>query len=116
MNICGKSATKIFTAKDFRTWSGTLLACITLREFAPFESEIQAKKNIVQMIKAVAARLGNTPSVCRKCYVHPAVLEYYLSGTMTRIVKVHKQRKASDTLRQEEAALTRLLRHSLKAS
>ena len=49
MNICGKSATKIFTAKDFRTWSGTLLACITLREFAPFESEIQAKKNIVQI-------------------------------------------------------------------
>ena len=102
-----------FTAKDFRTWAGTVLACMMLREFEAFESETQAKKNIVQAIKAVAERLGNTPSVCRKCYVHPTVLECYLAGSM---VKARTQRveeaidDLSSALRQEELALMRLLR------
>jgi DNA topoisomerase I len=75
-------ANQEFTAKDFRTWAGTVLACQILREFEAFDSETQAKKNVVQAIKQVAARLGNTPSVCRKCYVHPAVLDSYMSGAM----------------------------------
>ena len=54
-----------------------------LREFEPFENESQAKKNVVAAIKTVALRLGNTPSVCRKCYVHPAVIESYLDGTLS---------------------------------
>ena len=63
-----------FTAKDFRTWAGTVLAAMALKEFESFDSEAAAKKNIVSAIESVAERLGNTPSVCRKCYVHPAIL------------------------------------------
>ncbi len=63
-----------FTAKDFRTWAGTVLAALALQEFEAFDSQTQAKKNVVQAIERVAERLGNTPSVCRKCYVHPTYL------------------------------------------
>ena len=69
-----------FTAKDFRTWAGTVLAAMLLREFEPYTTQTQAKKNVVEAIKSVSQRLGNTPSVCRKCYVHPAVLEGYFSA------------------------------------
>ena len=71
-----------FTAKDFRTWAGSVLANELLQQFEPFTTASQAKKNVVQAIKNVAERLGNTPSVCRKCYVHPAVLEAYLNGQL----------------------------------
>ena len=64
-----------YTAKDFRTWAGTVLMCAALRECEVFESESQAKKNVLSAIKVVASSLGNTPTVCRKCYIHPAVLE-----------------------------------------
>jgi DNA topoisomerase-1 len=64
-----------FTAKDFRTWAGTVAAAWALEEFEAFDSEVQAKQNILRAIEKVAATLGNTPAVCRKCYVHPAVLE-----------------------------------------
>src|SRR6202012_5947593 len=67
-----------FTAKDFRTWAGTVLASLALREFEAFGSETEAKRNVVAAIKSVSERLGNTPAVCRKCYVHPSVLECYL--------------------------------------
>jgi DNA topoisomerase I len=76
-----------FTAKDFRTWAGTVLACTALGEFEAFESEAQAKKNVVQAIKVVATRLGNNPSVCRKCYIHPAVLDCYMSGAIVQHLK-----------------------------
>ncbi len=59
------------TAKDFRTWAGTWLAAQALREFTEFDSEAAAKRNITRAIERVAARLGNTPTICRKCYVHP---------------------------------------------
>jgi DNA topoisomerase-1 len=71
-----------FTSKDFRTWAGTLLAAEELRRIGPFVSEAQGKRNIARAIEAVAARLGNTKAVCRKCYVHPAVLESYLDGSL----------------------------------
>jgi DNA topoisomerase-1 len=106
-----------FTAKDFRTWAGTVLACMMLREFEAFESETQAKKNVVEAIKAVAQRLGNTPSVCRKCYVHPAVLECYMTGALANGRKPRTEKvcdEAADALREEEAALMRLLRQRLK--
>jgi DNA topoisomerase-1 len=75
-----------FSAKDFRTWAGTVLAAMVLREFEKFETKAQAKKNLVQAIERVASRLGNTPSVCRKCYIHPVVMESYLQGeTLQRI-------------------------------
>src|SRR5690606_27556326 len=67
-----------FTAKDFRTWAGTVLAAAALRELNPFDSQAQAKKNIVQAVQRVAQCLGNTPSVCRRCYIHPEVFRAYL--------------------------------------
>ena len=106
-----------FTAKDFRTWAGTVLVCMTLREFESFASETEAKRNIVQAIKRVAARLGNTPSVCRKCYVHPAVLDFYMNGTMLEVVKWPARQEDADSaeaLRQEEEALLRLLQRKLE--
>jgi DNA topoisomerase-1 len=102
-----------FTAKDFRTWAGTVLACTMLQEFEAFESQTQAKRNVVQAIKDVAARLGNTPSVCRKCYVHPAVLDTYFSGAMIKTVKKHVEEDAPHALRQEEVALLHLLQKRL---
>ncbi|MEO8724772.1 MAG: DNA topoisomerase IB [Acidobacteriaceae bacterium] len=105
-----------FTAKDFRTWAGTVLACMALAELAAFDSDTQAKKNIVQAIKSVAARLGNTPSVCRKCYVHPAVLECYLSGAMVEIFRQRVEQEGADpahALWEEESALLRLLQQRI---
>jgi DNA topoisomerase I len=105
-----------FTAKDFRTWAGTVLACSLLREFEPAESDTQAKKNVVAAIKSVAERLGNTPTVCRKCYVHPAVLDTYLGGSMMQAFEaevtreVDKQLKA---LRKEELDVLHLLEQRL---
>jgi DNA topoisomerase-1 len=94
-----------FTAKDFRTWAGTVLAAQALREAEPCQDEAQAKRNVVRAIEAVAQRLGNTPAVCRKCYVHPAVIEAYLGG---RTVQVVADLIECD-LRPEEAALMALL-------
>ena len=119
-----------FTAKDFRTWAGTVLASQLLNEFEPYTTATQAKKNVVQAITAVAAQLGNTPSVCRKCYVHPAVLEAYLSGHMTPEAKeqiaeikqeIHEVKQKLDeqiaqhvsALREEETALVSLLQQRL---
>lgn len=71
-----------FTAKDFRTWTGTVLAAMALKGLEAFDTQTRAKKNIVEAIEAVAKRLGNTPSVCRKCYVHPEILNAYLDGDL----------------------------------
>jgi DNA topoisomerase-1 len=68
---------KSFTAKDFRTWTGTVLAALALREFQPIGTKAKAKRNMVQAIEQVAERLGNTPSVCKKCYIHPVIFESY---------------------------------------
>jgi DNA topoisomerase-1 len=69
-----------FSAKDFRTWAGTLQAAVILAELGPAESERQIKRNAVNAVKRVAERLGNTPSVCRGCYIHPVVFERYAAG------------------------------------
>jgi DNA topoisomerase-1 len=71
-----------YTAKDFRTWAGTVLVALALLDAAEFSSEAEAKRNIVRAIEGVAERLGNTPAVCRKCYVHPGVIDAYLAGTV----------------------------------
>jgi len=70
------------TAKDFRTWAGTVLAYRALRALAPVENGRAAKKNVVEAVRLTADQLGNTPAVARKSYVHPAVLEAYLEGTI----------------------------------
>jgi DNA topoisomerase-1 len=101
-----------FTAKDFRTWAGSVLACNLLRGMGPFESATQAKKNVVAAIKAVALKLGNTPAVCRKCYVHPSVLEAYLGGITLEEAKTELEEEIGEqaaALRNEERVLVRLL-------
>jgi DNA topoisomerase-1 len=70
-----------FTAKDFRTWTGTVLAAWTLDELG--DSEAPPKKQLVAAIESVARELGNTPAVCRACYVHPDVIDAHLDGTLT---------------------------------
>jgi DNA topoisomerase-1 len=105
-----------FTAKDFRTWAGTVLAAIALREFEAFDSETQAKKNVVAAIESVAKRLGNTRAVCRKCYVHPVVLETYLAGDLARRLKQRVEgglQKSLKSLKPEEAAVMALLQRKL---
>lgn len=102
-----------FTAKDFRTWAGTVLACLALREFEAFESATQAKKNVVQAIRTVAERLGNTPAVCRKCYVHPAVLDIYMAGALERAAQWRTEDDPAEEVRHEEQALMDLLRRRL---
>jgi DNA topoisomerase-1 len=106
-----------FTAKDFRTWAGTVLAAIALKEFESFDSQAQAKKNIVRAIERVAERLGNTPSICRKCYVHPAVLDAYLDGSLIDVLKQRAEHELTESikdLRPEEAAVMALLQQRLE--
>ena len=107
-----------FTAKDFRTWAGTVLAAMALREFESFDSEAAAKKNIVAAIENVAERLGNTPTVCRKCYVHPAILESYIDGSMLDALRIKAEKELTSghlaALKPEEAAVVGLLRTRLK--
>jgi len=106
-----------YTAKDFRTWSGTVLAALALQEFEKFDSETQAKKNIVRAIESVAERLGNTPSVCRKCYVHPAVLDAYLEGSVLEALRERTERELTEdlhALQPEEAAVLAMLQQRLK--
>jgi DNA topoisomerase I len=76
-----------FTSKDFRTWNGTVLAVRALQTCGVGESAAQAKKAVVEAIKTVAAQLGNTPAICRKCYVHPAVIEAYLEGILLEVLQ-----------------------------
>jgi DNA topoisomerase-1 len=76
-----------FTSKDFRTWNGTVLAVRALQTCGVGKSAAQAKKAVVEAIKTVAAQLGNTPAICRKCYVHPAVIEAYLEGILLEMLQ-----------------------------
>lgn len=98
-----------FTAKDFRTWAGSVLATLALKEFEAFGSSTEAKKNVVAAIDAVAKKLGNTRAVCRKCYVHPAVLEQYLDETLGKALAPSLPAR-DKALRADEAALMRVLR------
>jgi len=112
-----EAAGREFTAKDFRTWAGTVLASLALREFEAFDSEAQARKNILRAIEHVAGRLGNTPTVCRKCYIHPEVIESYLDGSMLRTLERRAERELAGGLaglRPEEAAVVALLQQRLK--
>src|SRR5690606_8498251 len=91
-----------FTAKDFRTWSGTMLAAQALQEFEKCDSTAQRRKNVGRAIEAVAKKLGNTPAICRKCYVHPAVMEGYLDGSLAEAM----QRTARAASAEDGYALT----------
>ncbi|MGG5822601.1 DNA topoisomerase IB [Falsiroseomonas sp. HW251] len=105
------------TAKDFRTWAGTVLAALALREFERVDSQAAAKRNIRAAIERVSARLGNTPTICRKCYVHPAVLEGYLGGSLAEEIGAEAEAELRDDLAglpPEEAAVLAMLASRLR--
>jgi DNA topoisomerase-1 len=105
------------TAKDFRTWAGTVLAALALKELESFDTAAQAKKNLRAAIERVAARLGNTPTICRKCYIHPEVLNSYLDGNLALEIKSEVESELRNELaglQPEEAAVLAMLRARLK--
>lgn len=105
-----------FTAKDFRTWAGTVLAAAALRDCECRDSETQAKRTIVNAVTCVAKRLGNTKTVCRQCYIHPAVFEAYRTGRLTEVVHRAAARKPRrlGRLSPDEIAVLQLLKSAQK--
>jgi DNA topoisomerase-1 len=104
-----------FSAKDFRTWAGTVAASLALTEFSAIDSAAQRKKAVVRAIEDVARQLGNTPAVCRACYVHPDVVEAYLDGTLVDALsrRARGAGRGMHALRREEAAVLGLLQARL---
>jgi DNA topoisomerase-1 len=104
-----------FTAKDFRTWAGTVLAAWALHELAEGAVRAPAKRTVVRAIETVSARLGNTVAVCRKCYVHPAVVDAYLDGSLVRTLRARLGATSRRTgLRADEAHVLHLLTRRLE--
>ena len=104
------------TAKDFRTWAGTKLAAQMLSALERWDTEAKNKKEIVRAVEAVAKQLGNTPAICRKCYVHPAVLEGYLDGSLLESLKAQTDEildHPHSGLTAEEVAVTAFLSRRL---
>lgn len=102
-----------FTAKDFRTWAGTVIAAHALREMGAAETKTEQKRNITEAVKIAAGRLGNTPTICRKCYVHPAVVEAYEVGSLLASEIGRHERNLidpEDGLTREEAEVLAFLR------
>jgi DNA topoisomerase-1 len=93
-----------FTAKDYRTWAGSSLALSLLRPLA-WEPDSEARRQVAETVRQVAARLGNTPAVCRRCYIHPAVLEHFHLGRLTALPRA----RARKGLEIEEVSLLRFL-------
>jgi DNA topoisomerase-1 len=107
-----------FTAKDFRTWRGTVIAASSLQELGSAETQTQARKNVVQAIKNAAEHLGNTPAICRKCYVHPGIIDAYMEGSLCELLAQQEQldsRKTQQELHPDEANVLAFL-HRLSAN
>jgi DNA topoisomerase-1 len=108
------ATTQEFSAKDFRTWGGTLLTAVKLAEAGRCEEEREAKRTVVRVVKAVAEHLGNTATVCRSCYIHPAVIESYERGLTLEEFRTRRERsrvrRSQPEYETEEAALLKLLR------
>ena len=100
------------TAKDFRTWHGTVEAAVSLAACEACATQTAIKQNIVIAIKEVSARLGNLPAACRKYYVHPLILEMYATGALTAKVKVTRRRVHASGLGSAERSVLKLLEHS----
>ncbi|GGH32645.1 DNA topoisomerase [Alsobacter metallidurans] len=118
VNAYLKEATgRDITAKDFRTWAGTVLAAMTLREFETVDNQARTKKTIKAAVERVAIRLGNTPTICRKCYVHPEVFNAYLDGGLVESIEEEVDAELRDNLEKmkpEEAAILVVLQRRLK--
>ena len=107
-----------FTAKDFRTWAGTVLAAWALRDMEAAGSKAQSQRNVKRAVESVAQRLGNTVTICRRCYVHPVVIDAYLDGSLVATLGerlAHQGRAGEDHLRPEESAVLALLHRRLDA-
>jgi DNA topoisomerase-1 len=105
-----------FSAKDFRTWAGTLLAASGLAALEDFTSVTEAKTNTVQIIKEVASTLGNTPAICRRCYIHPAILDAYIERGLNRdLLQSSTAGESSRGLRRDERWLLAFLRRKTGA-
>lgn len=101
-----------FTAKDFRTWGGTVIATEALQAMGGFDTQTQAKKNVVQAIKVAAQELGNTPAICRKCYVHPVIIDAYMDGSLLNFLKQHaeqEKKSSKEGLHSEESLVLAFL-------
>jgi len=101
------------TAKDFRTWAATVLAACALREAAAFESETDARRKVVAAIDGVARKLGHTRAVCRRSYIHPAVIDTYMGGELERALSITIA-ESRGRLRGDEAAVLALLRRAAR--
>jgi DNA topoisomerase I len=104
------------TAKDFRTWAATKLAALAFQELEAFDTQAVAKKNVVQAVEAVSKILGNTPAICRKCYIHPAVLDGYLDGSLREALKRRADAKLTNPdagLKAEEVTVMSFLSRTL---
>ena len=106
------------TAKDFRTWGGTMLAALTLRAMGPAATQRESERNIVRAIDEVSERLGNTRAVCRKYYVHPALLEAYLEGRTVQLAGDSPRKRPrrvghAAALRRDEVAVLQFLQEEL---
>jgi DNA topoisomerase-1 len=107
-----------FSAKDFRTWAGTVLAARALREIKRIDSKAHAKPNLIKAIETVAKKLGNTRSVCRNCYIHPAVIDSYLEGTLHNVLpekEKHQTKPSLNQLNSAESAVLAILEQQTKA-
>lgn len=99
-----------YTAKDFRTWGGSMRAATILADIGPARTERARNKNVVTTVRLVASELGNTPAICRKSYVHPVILTRYLrSGATISLPQRPRQRKSAHSHYPEEYALIRFL-------
>ena len=104
-----------FTAKDFRTWAGTVLAARALTAIEPYQTANEAKRNLVAAIEDVAKQLGNTRTVCRKCYVHPVIIESYLDGSLLQTSRRRAEKLAdANDLDPDEKFVLRVIRSRLE--
>ncbi|WP_244623435.1 hypothetical protein [Bradyrhizobium sp. MOS001] len=119
LNACIKDVTgEDFSAKDFRTWAGTVLAALALSEFKKYDSQVEAKRNVVAAIESVSKQLGDTPAICRNCYVHPEVLDAYMSGDLVKMIEAkiaQKFKRQYAKLTSDEVMVMAFLRKRLDA-
>jgi DNA topoisomerase I len=113
-NYIKEATSAEFSSKDFRTWGGTLLAALELAEIGPADSDTEVKRRLVRAVKRVAEQLGNTPSVCRSSYIHPAVIDLYCKGITIAEFEPRRKRRIKLSLADYEPgeqALLKLLKN-----
>jgi DNA topoisomerase I len=101
------------SGKDFRTWAGTVLAVLALSAIGPFETKTQSKMNLRRAFEAVGSKLGNTPTICRTCYVHPEVVACYLEGALPKVQADERNGARGSGLPREERVVLRVLERRL---